>query len=148
MNFTFSVALAVVGVAAAWANEPVAALHPLVSKDSAVFEPALVGTWDSDIKIVADRTGYRVKLDKEWCTLQLMRFHGMLLGDLRFGKESGLAVHIFMALRLEGDDLQVRFLGTKWLEDNIRSVGWPRFETVDDDSGPGILLLASTAELQ
>jgi len=76
-----------------------------------------------------------------------MRFNGTLLGDL-CGSKEGPPFHIFMTLARDGDKLHVRFLGTEWLADQIRAMGWPRFEPIDEDDGGGILLTASTKDMR
>jgi hypothetical protein len=112
-SFKGLMVLAALAGSLAWADDvAVVSLHPLVAEKDpqAVLEPGLLGNW-SDFEITADgENGYQVKIDEDSFTLRLIRFNGMLLGDLRFG-EDGLPVHIFMTLKLDGDKLHVRFLG-------------------------------------
>jgi len=140
-------------------------LHPLVTDDVRVFEPKLVGTWESkddkadtwtfrpaggeppsryDIEIVED--GRTALFSGE-----LARFDGVLVLDLKLGdneKQCGsldngwfkmhvVGVHSFMRVGLDGGTLKIELVDADWLDDAIEAKKVViAHEHVDDDRNP------------
>lgn len=140
-------------------------LHPLVTDDVRVFEPRLVGTWESkgdkadtwtfrpaggespsryDIEIVDD--GHAAQFSGE-----LARFDGLLVLDLKLGdneQQCGsldndwfqmhvVGVHSFMRVGLDGDNLTLNLLDGDWLDEAIEAKKMViAHEHVDDNHNP------------
>lgn len=150
-------------------------LHPLVTDDVRVFEPALAGTWESredkgdtwtftaagtptpdryDIVIAEDGRSARF-------AGELARFDGLLVLDLSPGENEAacellkhdwvrlhtVGVHSFLRVGLEGDRLTLRMLDAEWFD---KAIGDGRVRIAHErlDDRDRTLLTASSRDLQ
>ena len=148
------------------------ALHPLYGDADSVFEPGLLGAWntpadDTDRTVLTFEKGqgnsYRAILVGPDCDssadcifeVHLVRLNARLFLDavqtrLRVkGQEvdTGIVIpsHVIGRLSLAGDTLRLDLLSDSWLKDSLKSgKSAIPFEVVDDD----VVLTASTPELQ
>lgn len=139
-----------------------ASLHPLYQETDLVAVPELEGRWADDDSIwlfePAGKYEYRLTYIEDGCParfrLRTLELGGMLFWDL-FPKtpETGndfhqmhlIRAHTFALLDLQGDRLQIKLPGGKWLEAKLED---------EPDSLPhekledAVVLTASTSELQ
>ena len=125
----------------------IASLHPLAAADSPalVFEPALLGKW-TYVEITRGKDNlYDIDLGsdehKRSGTVRLLKLGDVLIFDLTL-EETPL--HLFGKLRIEGDSLEVWFMDSDWLRDEIVARGQPRHEVLEDGM---VVLTASSQEL-
>jgi hypothetical protein len=123
-------------------------------------DPALLGAWE-EVKTGDDGTattytvaraesGYSVtaKPDELKGTMHLMKVGGRRLLDVRCPSDGAPPpVHIFFKLRLEGDTAWVAEMGSRWLQDRLKTSGELRHEVLAEDHDR-VVLTASPAELR
>ncbi len=139
-----------------------ASLHPLYQKTDLVALPELEGLWADDDSLwsfePAGEFEYRLTYIEEDCPahfrVRVLELDGMLFWDLfpegvdtsnDFYELHLVPAHTFALLDLQGDRLQVGFLGDEWLKAKLESEpdSLPHEELED-----GVVLTASTARLQ
>jgi tetratricopeptide (TPR) repeat protein len=143
-----------------FADQGIASLHPLYTKETAVRNPALVGLW-SQIRIEPDgETGYEVSTrgsEKAELKFHLVEIGGEMIADIVFERDSDLGgalpAHLIARVRVEGDTLRADLLGSEELANRIRQTGSPRYELLtkeelNDNNQDVLLLTASSAELR
>lgn len=141
-------------------------LHPLVTDDVRVFEPALVGTWQEadDAKNTwtfkpatpVSPTRYEIEITEDGQVARfsgkLARIDGLLVLDLEPGDNDDqcsllgshdwlqmhlVGVHSFLKIGLDGDSLSLSLVDAKWLDRAIADrTVRIAHERIDDDS-PG-----------
>ena len=138
---------------------PALSLHPLCTNEEVIFDPALVGRWEttSDEKWIfrqMEENLYNVTVRFDSRDSLVLEGRLVQLGDYTFmDVTSGepdvenlnilaIPVHVFLRLSLEGDSLGIAYLDDSWLRENS---GLIKHEVVDKQ---GIILTASTRELQ
>ena len=145
----------------------VVSLHPLVTETDkdAVFDPALVGSWQESkpdsqgsgpIYVVSrlGESGYSVSAKTEKgdssVPMRLLKVGNRFLLDVRFsGDDPTLPVHLFFRVRVEKDTAWIAEMDTDWLIEQIKTKGQLRYEILDEKGQDRRLVLtASTAELR
>ena len=139
----------------------VVSLHPLAMPNDkeAIFDPALVGTWEevkvdkdgSKTRYVVDRaeSGYRVNLDpgNPAGTMHLLKVADRYLLDVYCPSDGmGLPVHLFFKLRIEKDSAWLAEMQSNWLKEQIKTRAQLRHEVLREDDR--IVLTASSSELR
>ena len=114
----------------------------LANKDNAVFDPALVGTWNSGDAVVivqkGDDQSYRIHwLGTEFSdTPHIIRMDGRLakIGDQRIldltaSNPGAFAVpcHVFLRIRPVAEGLKVQFVDSKWIREQVTAGQLPGF---------------------
>ncbi len=152
LTFLFAIVASLSGCAG------VVSLHPLVTPNDkdAVFEPALVGTWEAVGGKQADRVtiarrdpGYEVtSSDKLKFSMCLLKTRGRYLLDVYFpSDEPQVPAHLFFKLRFEKDTAWIAEMDSAWFKEQIETRGQLRYERLADDHNR-MVLTASTAELR
>jgi hypothetical protein len=140
----------------------VVSLHPLAMPNDkdAVFDPALVGTWE-EVKADSDgartryvvaraESGYSVNFgpDKLAGTMHLLKVGERYLLDVYCPSDGpSLPVHLFVKLRLDKDSAWLAGMESAWLQDQIKTRAQLHHEVLFEDDGR-IVLTASPAELR
>jgi hypothetical protein len=155
----------------------VVSLHPLVlpNDQDAIFDPALVGTWqDVDPH---DRTVYTVSRAESGYYVVLrpsdpgaaekrevkLSMHLLKVGDRRLldvyikdltcdsdacdNYDMQLPVHLFLRLRLDKDSAWLSEMESDWLKEQIKTRGQLRHEVLTEDHDK-VVLTASPGELR
>ncbi len=144
--------------------EPVLSLHPLFDDKARVFEPRLLGTWaDGKRKWgKGDECTYTFHSAQEnayeivgnGCDLgnlrgQLARLGEFLYLDVAPEKDTLLIpAHLFFKVELEGDELRLSYLDDDWLTKMLKENRITIGHEFMDPEEEGLLLTASTTELQ
>jgi len=140
----------------------VISVHPLAGPDDkdAVFDPALVGTWEdvdtpgngagTRFNVTGHDSAYSVTVDGDGTTytMRLLKVGGRYLLDVDCPSDGpSPPVHMFLKLRRQNDTAWVASMDSQWLMEQIKTRGQPRHETLEEDSHR-ILLTASPTELR
>jgi hypothetical protein len=116
-------------------------LEGLANKDNTIFDPALVGAWNSDDAVVivqatevqpGDDPSYRISwLGAEGTdTPQIARMQGRLarLGEQRIldltASDAGaftIPCHVFLRIRPVKEGLKVQFVDSAWIRDQVKA---------------------------
>src|ERR1051326_8097698 len=118
------------------ARAQVLSMHPLVTDEDAVLEPAIIGHWD-DIEITQ-----RGKTEYEACTnnndepcvrFRLARLAGEIFADAWFDIKDlpALPVHFFARLRLVAEELRISLMDADWLGDEVKRPQFPVHGALD-----------------
>ena len=138
---------------------PIVSVQPLYTDDDVVYETGLTGAWevldDDGVWFIQGdgKSPYRVVTvsadarDVDRYEMRLVRLGDALFADLQqTGKpDDGLSVrgHVMARLRLEGDRLSVRLVGSEWLDKQIGEWKFPARKERDD-----IVLTGSTEQVR
>lgn len=151
----------------------VVSLHPLVlpnargdlfepagGETETIFDPALLGTWEevnpplgaTRYTVSRAESGYSVIAvesgETKGTTMHLMKVGDRRLLDVYYPSDDAPPpVHIFFKLRLEGDTAWVAEMGSRWLQDRLKTSGELRHEVLAEDHDR-VVLTASPAELR
>ena len=146
---------ALMSLSALNAHAQILSLRPLTTAGQTVLHPPIEGLWDS-MRIAADGAGgYHIQDDDGGPKIpfRLMLLAGEMIADITaIGADNDgtewpvIPVHLFVRVRVEGEQLQVGFLGSDALEERITRSNAPAHLRLDD--GEILLLTASAPELQ
>lgn len=140
----------------------VASLHPLAlpNDKDAIFDPALLGTWESveadgdgnRARYTVDRaeSGYSVHRgpDEALVTMRLLKAGERYLLDVYYPSDGpALPVRLFLKLRWDKDSAWLAEMQSDWLKEQIKARSEIRHETLIEDSSR-IVLTASPTELR
>jgi len=136
---------------------PALSLHPLCTNEEVIFDPALVGQWETTSdenwvfrKMEDNHYNVTLKFDRSDSLVlegRLLRLGDYTFMDVTSGEQVGdnllvIPAHVFLRLSLEGDSLGIAYLDDSWLRKNSDLI---KHEVLDKH---GIVLTASTKELQ
>ncbi len=147
---------------------PVGTIHPLFTEKEVVFDPGILGTWNSQddedghwtvsqagnqayqFTFTAATEDSSLTYDVRLVRLRNLLFVDGLLREVRDKGEDGLAIgtvpaHIFGRIYIEGDNLRLAMLDDEWLK---KAIAENRVKIGHETMGDTIVLTASTAELQ
>jgi len=108
----------------------------LANKDNTVFDPALVGAWNSGDAVIIVQAGDDQSYRIHWLgaegteTPQIVRMEGRLfkigdqrLLDLTAADPGAFAIpcHVFLRIRPVKEGLKVQFVDSKWIRDQLPS---------------------------
>jgi hypothetical protein len=114
-------------------------LEAVANKDNTVFDPALIGAWNTgDAVVIVQRGGdqsYRIHWlgaeDAEGtATPQMVPMEGWLAGiggqrilDLTTSSPGAFSIpcHVFLRVRPVKDGLQIQFVDSKWIRDQVKT---------------------------
>ena len=111
-------------------------VEALANKDNTVFDPALVGAWNSGDAVVIVQAGDDQSYRIDWLgaegteTPQIVRMDGRLfrigdqrLLDLTTSEPGAFAIpcHVFLRIRPVNDGLKVQFVDSKWIREQVTS---------------------------
>ena len=133
-------------------------LHPLVTDENAVTEPALLGRWDDMTISQLHPSEYEAcgKDEDELCfRFRLTRIGSELFADIQPGRvpKAGIdlsrdvifsPMHFFARVSIQGDELRVEFMTKDWLDDQVQREGYPAHGVLDDT----VVLVASSDEVK
>ena len=149
----------------------VVSLHPLAlpngkgglfeppgGETETIFDPALLGTWEevnpplgaTRFTVSRAESGYSVVAEGEDLkgTMHVMKVGDRRLLDVYHPSDGAPPpVHIFFKLRLEGDTAWVAEMGSRWLQEQIKTRGELRHEVLAEDHDR-VVLTASPSELR
>ena len=138
---------------------PALSLHPLYTEKDVIFNPALVGRWET----ISDKNWIFRQMEDNFYNVtlkfnssdslvlegRLLQLGNYMFMDVASGKPDvenlnllAIPAHVFLRLSLEGDSLGIAYLDDSWLDENSDLI---KHEVIDEH---GIILTASTRELQ
>jgi len=108
----------------------------LATRENTIFDPALTGTWNSDGAVIVSQKGgndsYRVSWlgtdDTEAPQIvrmeaRLVRIGDQKILDLTSSDPGAFAIpcHVFLRVRPVKEGLEVRFVDSKWIRDQVKA---------------------------
>jgi hypothetical protein len=111
-------------------------VEPLANKGNAVFDPALIGAWNSGDAVVIVQKGSDQNYRIDWLgaegedTPRIVRMEGRLanIGDQRildltsaYPGAFAIACHAFLGIRPVKEGMKVQFVDSKWIRDQVPS---------------------------
>jgi hypothetical protein len=111
-------------------------VEALANKENTVFDPALVGAWNSGDAVVIVQAGDDQSYRIHWLgadgteTPQIVRMEGRLarIGDQRIldltGSDPGafaIPCHVFLRIRPVKEGLKVQFVDSNWIREQVKT---------------------------
>jgi hypothetical protein len=110
-------------------------IEPLATKDNTVFDPALVGVWNSKSALVISQKGDDQSYKISWLNTgepdtaparmeaRLARVGDQRILDLTSADPGAFAIpcHVFLRVRPVNEGLKVQFVDSKWLRDQVKT---------------------------